>query len=124
MVTSCVLIGIHGEGIRGVLRLILGSSQQVMWCRCLLKVAEKALGLLSANSRSAGEGGTAGVVAVLRSTVEVVAESSKVAEGICRLVEVAMAEVTLVVVLVRVEGGGYAQLSTADFGGSRNLVGS
>ena len=47
--------------------------------------------------------------------VEVVAESPKVAEGVCRLVEVVVAEVTLVVVLVRVEGGGYARLLTADF---------
>jgi len=102
-----VLVGIRGEGIRRVLRLILGSSRQVTWCCCLSKAAEKALGLLSANSRSAGEGGTAGVVAVLRSMVEVVAESSKVAEGVCRLVEVVVAEVTLVVANTEVGGWGF-----------------
>jgi hypothetical protein len=56
-----------------------------------------------------------GAVTVLRSTVEVVAKSMYVAVGVCRFVEVVVAEVTRVVVSVRVEGGGCAQLSTADF---------
>ena len=74
-----------------------------MWCRHLSRVDRTVLELLSSNSRLVVEGGTAGAVAVLQSMVEVVAESSKVAEGVCRLVEVVMAEVTQVVVPVRVE---------------------
>jgi len=101
-----VLVGVRGEGIRGVLRLILGLSRQVTWRCCLSKAAEKALGLLSANSRSAGKGGMVGVVLVLQSSVEVAAESSKVAEGVCRLVEVVVAEVTLVVANTEVGGWG------------------
>jgi len=61
----------------------LGSSRQVTWHRHLLKAAEKALGLLSANSRSAGEGGMVGVVLVLQSSVEVATELTRVTGGAC-----------------------------------------
>ena len=112
-VMSCVLVGVCGEGIEGVFELILDLLKLVMWHHHLSRAA--VLELLSSNSRLVVEGGTAGAVAVLRSMVEVVAESSKMAEGVCRLVEVVMAEVTRVVVSVRVEGGSYVWLSTADF---------
>ena len=112
---SCMLIGVCGEGIEGVFEPILDLSKLVMWRRHLLRADRMVLELLSSNSRLVVEGGMVGAVAVLQSTVEVVAESSKVAEGICRLIEVVMAEVMQVVVPVRVEGGGYAWLSTADF---------
>jgi hypothetical protein len=79
-------------------------------------------GSLSSNNRLEVEGDMVEAVVVLRSTVEV-AESSKVAEGICRLVEVVAAEMTWVVVSVRVEGGGYVRLPTADFRRGLELCG-
>jgi hypothetical protein len=51
-------------------------------------------GLGSSNNRSVVEGDMVGAVTVLRSTVEVVAKSTYVAVGVCRFVEVVVAEVT------------------------------
>ena len=102
-----VLVGVRGEGIRGVLRLILGSSRQVTWRCCLSKAAEKALGLLSANSRSAGEGGMVGAVLVLQSSVEVATELTRVTGGACRFVVVSGVEPLLVVANTEVGGWGF-----------------